>query len=67
MKRTLKLYKSEHYAFADGTTLDRDEVTVEPIGETAYGKRKVWADVDDRSCLYTYKHGLLWHYDGEVF
>ena len=66
MKRTIKLYKSEHYEFADGTTFDRDEVTVEPFGKTPEG-RTVWSEVEDDSCWYTLEAGYLWRYDGEVF
>ena len=70
MKRTIELYKPEHYHFADGTELHRDRVTVEPFGKTIDGKRgevTVWADVEDDSCLYLIQCGVLWPFDGEVY
>lgn len=70
MKKTAKLYQHEHYEFADGEILDRDEVTVEPFGKTWDGdtnsERTVWADVDDDSCLYIMSQGMLWRFDGEL-
>ena len=63
--KTITTYKREHYQFADGSTLDRDEVTVEQFGKTPDG-RTVWADADDDSCWYTHESGYLWRYDGEV-
>lgn len=66
MKRTCKLYRPERFEFGDGTVLERGEVTVEPHGRTMDGRRAVWADVDDDSCLYTLEAGLLWEYEGEL-
>ena len=68
MKRTVKLYRPEHYKFEDGTVLDRDEVTVEPFGKTVEdGKeRTVWADVDDDSCLYILAENRIWKFYGDL-
>lgn len=63
MKRTIKLYKEEHFTYADGTEEHRDRVTVEPFAKSDKG-RTVWAEVGDDSMLYTFQHGLLWRFDG---
>lgn len=66
MKKTVKLFGPERYVFADGTVLERDEVTVTQFGK-ADDDRTVWADVDDDSCLYIIFHGKLWKHDGYVY
>lgn len=68
MRRTVKLYKHEHFEYADGTTLDRDKVTVEPFYKVWDRKqsriRTVWKDVDSESLWCTIEYGLLWPYEG---
>ena len=68
MKRTIKLYQPEHHHDSDGTTIDRECVTVSPYGAGMINGKEimVWADVDDDSMLYTYQVGLLWRYDGDL-
>ena len=68
MKRTYELVEPEHFHFEDGTTEDREKVTVSPFGKTLSG-RTVWADVDDDSMCYLV-HGYskkLWYYDGQIY
>lgn len=66
MKRTYKLAEPEHHEFADGTTEDRESVTVAPFGKTLSG-RTVWADIEDDSMCYLVYDNKLWYYNGQVY
>jgi hypothetical protein len=66
MKRTYRLAKPEHFHFEDGTTEDRESVTVIPFGKSLSG-RTVWADIDDDSMCYLVHDNKLWYYSGQVY
>lgn len=66
MKRTYKLGEPEHFNFEDGTTENRESVTVTPFGNTPSG-RTVWADIEDYSMCYLLCVNKLWYYDGPVY